>query len=404
MNSKLIFNFLGKNYFFSGFEVFGEFHTFNDKEIKIPESQFKPENDRLLIDLKLKLIENEDLNNTHYCFYAPFGITKVNCFLNIDDGCLFDFICLNNNFTMKYKNNLEIIINSIDNGHRSRIILLNAPQEIIINDEIVRISKFIPEMLNDDFKSFQLSIFDSKFQKFATKAIIPEIINDNYIIDFLIKIKESITKFYIKFKNLIDKGENKIELYKEIFDKFSFESIIINFSKKKSILKELFKEKEYLYDLIFYYMLWHICDIYFFQKQIKNNEIIDGNKIIEKNEIIGMVKNSENKEEFKPYFTINVVFSYINSYYEKYKKDDDLLIYQKVLLFISNVYFFIGMKSEEEYKKSNLKYVILDKSEENSVFKISIKFLNDFIDSLNNKSEIFYPLLLLDSGIYYFYL
>ncbi len=59
------------------------------------------------------------------------------------------------------------------------------------------------------------------------------------------------------------------------------------------------------------------------------------------------------------------------------------------------------MKSEEEYKKSKLKYERLDKSEENSVFKISLKFLNEFIDSLNSKSEIFYPLLLLDSGIYY---
>ena len=119
-------------------------------------------------------------------------------------------------------------------------------------------------MLIDDFKSFQVSVFDSNFQNFATKAIIPEIINDNHVIDFLIKNKESLTKFYIEFKNLIDKGENKIESYKEIFDKFPFENIIINFSKKKSILKELFKEKYYLYDLIYYFMLWHICDIYFF--------------------------------------------------------------------------------------------------------------------------------------------
>jgi len=255
-------------------------------------------------------------------------------------------------------------------------------------------------MLIDDFKSFQVSVFDSNFQNFATKAIIPEIINDNHVIDFLIKNKESLTKFYIEFKNLIDKGENKIESYKEIFDKFPFESIIINFSKKKSLLKELFKEKDYLYDLIYYFMLWHICDIYFFPKEKKDNKEIDEKKIIEKNEIIEEVKTSENKE-FKPYFTINVVYSYINSFYEDYKKDDDLLIYQKVLLFCSNVYFFIEMKSEEEYKKSNLKYVRLDKSEENSVFKISLKFLNEFIDSLNSKSEIFYPLLLLDSGIYY---
>ena len=193
-------------------------------------------------------------------------------------------------------------------------------------------------MLIDDFKSFQVSVFDSNFQNFATKAIIPEIINDNHVIDFLIKNKESLTKFYIEFKNLIDKGENKIESYKEIFDKFPFESIIINFSKKKSLLKELFKEKDYLYDLIYYFMLCHICDIYFFPKEKKDNKEIDEKKIIEKNEIIEEVKTSENKE-FKPYFTINVVYNYINSFYEDYKKDDDLLIYQKVLLFCSNVYF-----------------------------------------------------------------
>ena len=193
----------------------------------------------------------------------------VYCFLNIDDGCLFDFICLDNNFTMNYKTNLLDKINSIDDGHRSRIIWINAPQEIIINYKIPKTLKFIPEMLIDDFKSFQVSVFDSNFQNFATKAIIPEVINDNHVIDFLIKNKESLTKFYIEFKKLIDKGENKIESYKEIFDKFPFESIIINFSKKKSLLKELFKEKDYLYDLIYYFMLWHICDIYFFPKEKK---------------------------------------------------------------------------------------------------------------------------------------
>ena len=41
------------------------------------------------------------------------------------------------------------------------------------------------------------------------------------------------------------------------------------------------------------------------------------------------------------------------------------------------------------------------KNQNISILKIFIKFLNDFVYNINSKSDIFYPLLLLDNGLYY---
>jgi hypothetical protein len=48
-----------------------------------------------------------------------------------------------------------------------------------------------------------------------------------------------------------------------------------------------------------------------------------------------------------------------------------------------------------------LEYIKVNNVHKNSLFGLSFKFLEDFIDNLNVKSELFYPLLLLDNGLFY---
>ena len=129
-------------------------------------------------------------------------------------------------------------------------------------------------------------------------------------------------------------------------------------------------------------MLWFICDLLFIDKDDKKEK-----------------KNDKNNNQIK--FTIFNIFNYFEKFYKTYLIDENLLPYQKVLLFCSNVAFFTSCKDITNYEKSELEYINLKNLSPNSVFGLSIKFLNDFIDNINSKSYLFYPLLLLDSGLYY---
>ena len=191
------------------------------------------------------------------------------------------------------------------------------------------------------------------------------------------------------------------EIYQKFIANIDLERIDINFSKRKDVLKKKFDDEE-LYDLYYKYILWYFCDIIFFPK---------------------------NKKEDKCTYKIDVLYKYIKEFYEKYKYDKDLLTYQRILLFHSNVVFFFTLNDEKEYEKSELQYIIfknfkeqkdkeqrggeqknkekIDKEpknieeEGNSVFNLSFQFIDNFIEQLTSKSALFYPLLLLDGGLYY---
>ena len=154
--------------------------------------------------------------------------------------------------------------------------------------------------------------------------------------------------------------------------------IKINFATRKEILKNEFNDDE-LFDLFYIYILWLECSIKYFPNEEETKEFA----------------------EFKCNLTIDVIFDYITKFYEKYKSDKNLLNYQRILLFYSNVIFFLALDNEKDYDECKLEYVNRKNIEPNSVFGLSFKFLEDFIGNLSSKSDLFYPLLLLDSGLYY---
>ena len=70
------------------------------------------------------------------------------------------------------------------------------------------------------------------------------------------------------------------------------------------------------------------------------------------------------------------------------------------MLIYSNIFFLLSFSNIKKYEDCKLKYIKRKDIKTKSVFGISFKFLEDFIEKLNPKSYLFYPLLLLDCGQY----
>jgi len=206
------------------------------------------------------------------------------------------------------------------------------------------------------------------------KAITNDEISEEFTISkYLRENKGALLDFYDKMINLIESKQEDDKIYMNLLEETKIIKIKDNYSRRKDILNKIFNDNDNeLYDLFHVYILWLICDFKYFPEKDDECNI-----------------------------PIYIIYKYINEFYEKYKKDKDLLNYQRILLFYSNLIYFIRIGDIEKYKKTDLKYIKVKNVHKNSVFGLSFKFLENFIDNLNSKTELFYPFLLLDNGLFY---
>ena len=354
-------------------------YDFKKTEIAIPNSFFGPWKDKKIIDFQLILKDdkNEEIINEFNLIYFHIfiGINKVYCFISQDFGKSFDICCLNEKIRVYYRKMELKEFNYLENDTRARIVLINAPLKIEINNT-TDLYSYVP--LNfSKINSIQIAFFDSSANNYSVKAISKEEITEEFtIIEYLKEKKSILKKFYEELKDLIEKKQDDVEIFKNLTAGTDLISKKNNFSTRKEILSKAFNDDE-LYDLYYLYILWLVCDMKYFPEEQETEEKIECN------------------------LPINIIYIYIRNFYEKYKNDKDLLIYQRILLFYSNTIFFIKIDNIDQYNKCELEYINVKKIENNSVFGLSLKFLEDFIYTLNTRSYLFYPLLLLDSGLYY---
>jgi hypothetical protein len=379
---KIIINFVGDkiNGPFKGYKIFENIYNFNNNEIIFLNDSYKK---KKYIEFQL-ILKNEkgEYPPSVFKFFIYIGINKVYCFIKDDmTNRLFDFCFLDKNVEFNYKS-LELKdLNYLENDTRSRIVLINSPSIVKINDELVLVSSYLHSNLTKN-TSFQISSLGYPFENYSIKVISDEEINDEIpIVDILKNNMNILKEFYKEFQLLIKQNEKEIDKYKKLLGTINIKKINFNFSRTKDILIKYFPDND-IYYLFYIYMLWFICDLLFIDKDDKKEK-----------------KNDKNNNQIK--FTIFNIFNYFEKFYKTYLIDENLLPYQKVLLFCSNVAFFTSCKDITNYEKSELEYINLKNLSPNSVFGLSIKFLNDFIDNINSKSYLFYPLLLLDSGLYY---
>ena len=81
--------------------------------------------------------------------------------------------------------------------------------------------------------------------------------------------------------------------------------------------------------------------------------------------------------------------------------DKNLLIFEKILLSLNYTGLLNEIKSCEKFKKLNFRYIKVAQADENSSIKLAKKFLDDFIDDLNEKSPSFFHLIEINSGYGY---
>ena len=353
--------------------MFRKKYEIGNKEIIIPDELFTKEKQKIVVDFQL-ITKAPNSIIFNFQIALNFGITKAYCFLDEKSKELYD-ICYMEKNTKFYHADTKIElkeINSLEDESMFRIILINAPIEIIINDSLFQLKSFIPKVFFGLGYSYQIACFDFLNKAYATKIITKKDENQNAILasDFL-KNKNKLELFFKSFKALIDQKEENIYKYKTLIENTYIDILDINFTQSKNYLENEFNDD--IYYLIYLYMLFYVMNTVYCSK---NN--------------IGKAK-----------INVNTFFYYASKFYEKYKNDEELLPYERIILFCSNILYFVSLDNVKKYNEANIRYMKTKNLKKNSILDYSFKFLNNFIEGLTSKSELYYPLLLLDCGIYH---
>ena len=370
---ELIINFLPveTKYCFTSIKILQNTYkiSLDNKPLKIifNEQIFGKEKEKIIIEIELISEFNNNILKFNYNIY--YGLNKAYCLLDIpkekNKRCLAE-ICF-------YNENIELYVKDIkldqkdyfDDSNRKRITLINIDKNEEIDKNNKNISDYIPYKIRNN-SSFQISIFNFLKSYYSTQVIFKKEVF--YLKQIKLQI-EHLKNFHNSLYELLDKKETNLLKYINLINEFKLKIQIIediDFSKKKLFLENELKDENNYYLIYTYYLYYilYICFIY-----------------------------NEN-------FPINIIdiCKYLKKFYYIYLKDDDLSVYQKIILFISNSLFFISIQNINLYESMNLRYVKKRDIKNNSVCGIAFKFLSDFIKKLNTKSLLFYPLLLLISG------
>ena len=222
---------------------------------------------------------------------------------------------------------------------------------------MIILEKFETFEINRETNSFQFSIYNLQEYKIVTQPIYEELYEEINLKE--IQLFETFYQDLIKGKEL---NEDEV-LKKEIKNYFNL--------KPFEYLKDNLNEGEFKYH-------FYVCIYYLYEKVLKK----------EKNCILPVINK-------------------LNEYFKQLENDKIIELYNKILILKT---ITISLKDKlrnsndkiQTIKDFNLKYYNKEKINEIKVYKIAIDFLKQFSNELTGKSKLFYPLLLLDSGIGYY--
>lgn len=348
--------------------------TINEEKkiIPIPEYVFKHGKDKSHIIIKLFQI-NTNISN-EYNFYVYYGKNKAYVQLDSLDTKTYEIILKSiKNLIISRKGKVFNELDSIENTNKQRLVLINYESTCIsINGDIYDLNEIVQNNCDLIASSYQLSEIDLKNKKFIVKPFEPK---DECNLDFLINNKEEYQKFakdlddlsfcknmnYIKRINEIQKNYKKLVTYDSI-----------NFHKTKEYLDQLFKSKN-IADIDLFYNFFK-C-IFFFDYI---NMFIDNRTMT------------------------HCFLEKIGEIFEEIKEKDSIPIYDKIKAL--NTLFFTNdkLKNIDELNQLNIKYYFTSEIVENSILDRVFKFLNKFIDNLNENSAVYENFLFLDGGHGYY--
>ena len=240
--------------------------------------------------------------------------------------------------------------------------------KIKINGTEINLQNYI-NFKNLENNSYQLSFYDIQ-QKFIVSKEIKQI----QYMDFL--------DFYDKHNS----GLNNCSLNIDELTKNKDE-----FSKKSSLLYE---DNE-----IFFISITKQLNLNLTEKSVKN--IINDCKYLKfiYNYIqlrIFLIFHLFIKGKFEEFVQI---YKYLNDFYKNLENDSDCEIYEKISVLFHFAELFNEVRCCDIFIKSKFHYIKTKKAEDNSTLKLSLEFLEKYINNLNEESPQYFKLIEIDSGV-----
>ena len=295
--SKLIINFLkGKVSFYPMIKLLNVQYSTKEPKLEIDISQlFENSKEKKIVELEL--FKNNPLEKTiKYKMNLFYGTNKAYLLLSVKKHILVEYSFIDYEGVF-YK---EQELKEYDgNGFIKRIVLINCPTEIQIKNKIFSFTSYMLEYVENGENSFEICECNYSNRKFATKVIKKE--KEVMCIDLLKEQQKQLLSYFNDLKKLIDKKVPFPENYVEIFNNYKFPDLNINLCHPKNKLAEKFQTQDD------YYLIY----LYFIRSSI-NPEKINVREIFD-------------------------IYNEITLIYNEYLEKDDLLMYEKVMLFCSHV-------------------------------------------------------------------
>ena len=288
----------------------------------------------------------------------------------INKGIMFPFsgttrdIILTENQTYKIEINSEYSFGKKEiNISDNRLLLINVDRNYILNiNTIILPTK---EILSTGDWSMQVYIADlQKKLCFYKNISTPDYSSffENYENN-----KNKAKTFFSEILKFFEDKDFNHEKYISLFNKGYFgDSLVIKYNLPKKILSDKYNKKEY-FDFISAYGLYYI--LYYIKEKERQNEI-------------------------------KQIYHYFIGFKKQLEEDPNLENYMRILIIIEFSLLFQKINNFENFKKINFKYYCTKQLEINSPLKISVSFLEKFIENLDENSPFINPLILIDSGNY----
>ena len=320
---KLVLTILKNEIYFDSCEVFGFIYNLEKLQkliIDIPKYVFAESKERKTITFKL--IKNAYPPKAEiFKFNIYYGINKAYCFLDSYKFTIKLFeICFYKPAKIKYNEELLTETDYFENDSRTRIVLINSPLSLSIDDALFTMENFKVKGCNEN--SFEVALFNTSKNYYASKLIKER--EEFSLIQKLKFYSKEINELYDNISILFGQKEKSTDKYLSIIKNYNIPMFIMNFSQRKSILKNEFRDLEE-YKLMYRYMLEYAIGSYYEKKKEKFIPIIDLLDCIEKS-------------------------------YQEFLIDEDLLIYEKIMLIYSKILYIMSFTSINEYEQSNLTY------------------------------------------------
>ena len=323
------------------------------KEIKIKFNDIEEELGYKTI--KIGFINEDNTKEMFECDIIP-GIN--NGILLPLQGILRDIILPENN--NNYKINLVYKGDKKEfNIKNNRLLLINLTHVFNLFIDEILITR---ELLNISGNSVQVYCPELENKLFFEKEISP--VDCDGFLEMYNNNSEESKKFYSKIENMLDTKQYSYDLYKTYFNREELENILftkLNFPK--NILKNKYNKKEF-FEFISYCCLYCILPRDNEEKEIKN------------------------------------IFDYFKTFKKELEDDSDLDYYMKNMIMIEFKCIMALKRNLDKFKNINFTYINMKNVSNNSPLDISYKFLETFIDKLDDKSPFIYPLSLIYSGNY----